>query len=175
MTVLADALTSSNASDITSSDIFAKLKRDVEFITYDIGTGDEYFINLQQKKLSTIQFTLTDSKNRQLGRHRTSDDTTNPGFNNGSGTAAGYDTGTAISNFILCFSLCHTSTQSRALRWGDVIPWKTVNMYLVDTRIVTSFSKAVLFPGNTLGSQKVVPTLFSKISRVATAALSTGG
>ena len=94
MTVLADALTSSNASDITSSDIFAKLKRDVEFITYDIGTGDEYFINLQQKKLSTIQFTLTDSKNRQLGRHRTSDDTTNPGFNNGSGTAAGYNTGT---------------------------------------------------------------------------------
>lgn len=94
MTVLADALTSSNSSDITSSDIFAKLKRDVEFITYDNGTGDEYFINLQQKKLSTIQFTLTDSKNRQLGRHRTSDDTTNPGFNNGSGTAAGYDTGT---------------------------------------------------------------------------------
>ena len=94
MTVLADALTTSNSSDITSSDIFAKLKRDVEFITYDIGTGDEYFINLQQKKLSTIQFTLTDSKNRQLGRHRTSDDTTNPGFNNGSGTAAGYDTGT---------------------------------------------------------------------------------
>lgn len=94
MTVLADALTSSNSSDITSSDIFAKLKRDVEFITYDIGSGDEYFINLQQKKLSTIQFTLTDSKNRQLGRHRTSDDTLNPGFNNGSGTAAGYDTGT---------------------------------------------------------------------------------
>ena len=100
MTVLADALTSSNSSDITSSDIFAKLKRDVEFITYDIGTGDEYFINLQQKKLSTIQFTLTDSKNRQLGRHRTSDDTTNPGFNNGSGTAAGYNTGTDRASII---------------------------------------------------------------------------
>ena len=100
MTVLADALTSSNSSDITSSDIFAKLKRDVEFISYDIGSGDEYFINLQQKKLSTIQFTLTDSKNRQLGRHRTSDDTTNPGFNNGSGTAAGYDTGTDRASII---------------------------------------------------------------------------
>ena len=94
MTVLSDALATSNTSDITTSDIFAKLKRDVEFITYDIGTNDEYFINLQQKKLSTIQFTLTDSKNRQLGRHRTSDDTLNPGFNNGGGTAAGYDTGT---------------------------------------------------------------------------------
>ena len=100
MTVLADALTTSNASDITSSDIFAKLKRDVEFITYDIGSGDEYFINLQQKKLSTIQFTLTDSKNRQLGRHRTSDETLNPGFNNGSGTAAGYDTGTDRASII---------------------------------------------------------------------------
>ena len=100
MTVLADALTTSNSSDITSSDIFAKLKRDVEFISYDIGSGDEYFINLQQKKLSTIQFTLTDSKNRQLGRHRTSDDTLNPGFNNGSGTAAGYDTGTDRATII---------------------------------------------------------------------------
>lgn len=90
MTVLADALTSSNSSDITSSDIFAKLKRDVEFITYDNGTGDEYFINLQQKKLSTIQFTLTDSKNRQLGRHRNPSET---GVNNGGGTAAGSDTG----------------------------------------------------------------------------------
>lgn len=94
MTVLSDALASSNSSDITSSDILAKLKRDIEFISYDNGSGNEYFINLQQKKLSTIQFYLTDSKNRQLGRHRTSDNDTNPGFNNGSGTAAGYDNGT---------------------------------------------------------------------------------
>jgi hypothetical protein len=94
MTVLSDALTSSNTSDITSSDILAKLKRDVEFITYDNSAGDEYFINLQQKKISSLEFYLTDSKNRELGRHRNSDSVTNPGFNNGSGTAAGYDTGT---------------------------------------------------------------------------------
>lgn len=73
MAVLSDsAITaSSNNSDITSSDIFAKLKRDVEFISYDNGMGDEYFINLQQRKLSSIRFTLTDSKNRKLGRKRT--------------------------------------------------------------------------------------------------------
>jgi hypothetical protein len=92
MTVLSDALTSSNTSDITSSDILAKLKRDVEFITYDNSAGDEYFINLQQKKISSLEFYLTDSKNRELGRHRTNDPIANPGFNNGGGTAAGYDT-----------------------------------------------------------------------------------
>lgn len=72
MAVLSDsAITaSSNNSDITTSDIFAKLKRDVEFISYDNGMGDEYFINLQQRKLSSIRFTLTDSKNRKLGRKR---------------------------------------------------------------------------------------------------------
>lgn len=90
MTVLSDAITSSNSSDITSSDILAKLKRDVEFISYDSGIGDEYFLNLQQKKLSTIQFYLTDSKNRQLGRHRNSSEI---GVNSGGGTAAGLDTG----------------------------------------------------------------------------------
>jgi hypothetical protein len=93
MTVLADSLLASNSSDITSSDILAKLKRDVEFITYDNSAGDEYFVNLQQKKVSSLQLYLTDSKNRPLGRSRL-DSTTNPGLNNGGGTAAGYDTGT---------------------------------------------------------------------------------
>ena len=72
MAVLSDsAITAtSNNSDITTSDIFAKLKRDVEFISYDNGMGDEYFINLQQRKISSIRFSLTDSKNRKLGRKR---------------------------------------------------------------------------------------------------------
>lgn len=87
MTVLADSLLASNSSDITSSDILAKLKRDVEFISYDNGTGDEYFVNLQQKKLSSLQLYLTDSKNRQLGRCRTD----GSGNNTGGGTAAGFD------------------------------------------------------------------------------------
>ena len=87
MTVLADSFLASNSSDITSSDILAKLKRDVEFISYDNGTGDEYFVNLQQKKISSLQLYLTDSKNRQLGRSRTD----GSGNNAGGGTAAGYD------------------------------------------------------------------------------------
>jgi len=90
MTVLSDALNVGNSSDITSSDILAKLKRDVEFITYDNGIGGEYFVNLQQKKISSLQLYLTDSKNRQLGRHRNKDET---GVNTGGGTAAGLDTG----------------------------------------------------------------------------------
>jgi hypothetical protein len=88
MTVLADSLLASNTSDITSSDILAKLKRDVEFITFDgNGSGNEYFVNLQQKKISSLQLYLTDSKNRQLGRSRTD----GSGNNTGGGTAAGYD------------------------------------------------------------------------------------
>jgi hypothetical protein len=70
MAILSDSgiTPSSNNSDITSSNIFAKLKRDVEFISYDNGIGDEFFINLQQRKLSALRLTLTDSKNRPIGR-----------------------------------------------------------------------------------------------------------
>jgi hypothetical protein len=87
MTVLSDSAvtSSSNNSDITTSNIFAKLKKDVEFISYDNGIGDEFFMNLQQRKLSSLRFTLTDSKNRKIGRKK--DD-------NNSGTGAGRHTGT---------------------------------------------------------------------------------
>lgn len=82
MAILNDsAITSaSNNSDITTSNIIAKLQRDVEFITYDNAAGDEYFINLQQRKISSLNLSLTDSKNRKLGRIR----------NASVGTAAGY-------------------------------------------------------------------------------------
>lgn len=95
MAVLSDsAITaSSNNSDITTSDIFAKLKRDVEFISYDNGMGDEYFINLQQRKLSSIRFTLTDSKNRKLGRKRVEG-------NNGTGAGL-FNTSTTASDILL--------------------------------------------------------------------------
>lgn len=55
-------------SDIINSDIFAKLFKDVEYINYESNTGDEYFINLQQRKLSNLRLFLTDSKGRKLGR-----------------------------------------------------------------------------------------------------------
>lgn len=55
-------------SDIINSDIFAKLFKDVEYITYESNTGEEYFINLQQRKLANLRLFLTDSKGRKLGR-----------------------------------------------------------------------------------------------------------
>ena len=67
-------------SDIINSDIFAKLFRDVEFINYESNTGDEYFMNLQQRKLANLRLFLTDSKGRKLGRTSTQRDL---------GTAAG--------------------------------------------------------------------------------------
>jgi hypothetical protein len=68
-TLGSDTVKSSDAnSDLIPSTILAKLKRDVEFISYDNSFGDEYFINLQQRKLSTIKLSLTDSKNRPVGR-----------------------------------------------------------------------------------------------------------
>jgi hypothetical protein len=80
----------SNNSDITTSNIIAKLQRDVEFITYDNGSGNDYFINLQQRKLSSIRLTLTDSKNRPLGRIKGDTRGTAAGFINGD-DAAGKD------------------------------------------------------------------------------------
>ena len=67
-------------SDIINSDIFAKLFKDVEYINYESNTGDEYFINLQQRKLANLRLSLTDSKGRKLGRTSTQRDL---------GTAAG--------------------------------------------------------------------------------------
>jgi hypothetical protein len=75
-------------ADILNSDIFAKLLKDVEYITYDSNTGDEYFLNLQQRKLANLRFTLTDSKGRKLGRTSGQRD---------KGTAAGLTTTTTDS------------------------------------------------------------------------------
>ena len=93
-TLASDTIVStSNNSDLTSSTILAKLTRDVEFINYDNTGSDEYFINLQQRKLSNIKLTLTDSKNRPLGRR--SD--TNTG---NKGTCAGLQNPLASNDFV---------------------------------------------------------------------------
>lgn len=86
-------VSSSNNSDLTSSTILAKLTRDVEFINYENTGTDEYFINLQQRKLSNIKLTLTDSKNRPLGR-RSDTDTGNKG------TCAGLQNPAISNNFV---------------------------------------------------------------------------
>jgi len=55
-------------TDIVNSDIFAKLFKNVEFINYESNTGEEYIMNLQQRKLANLRLFLTDSKSRRLGR-----------------------------------------------------------------------------------------------------------
>ena len=54
-------------SDVVSSNILGKIMRDTEFIHYH-SSNDEYFINLQQRRLSNLHLFLTDSKGRRLGR-----------------------------------------------------------------------------------------------------------
>jgi hypothetical protein len=68
MSVLQKARGGSNI-DIVNSNILAKAFRQVEFIHYDSATGEEYFMNLQTKKLSSLDLFLTDSKGRPLGRN----------------------------------------------------------------------------------------------------------
>ena len=70
-------------ADIINSDILAKVFKDVEFINYNSATGEEYFMNLQQRKLSNLRLFLTDSKGRKLGRLSSQRDL---------GTAAGKET-----------------------------------------------------------------------------------
>lgn len=55
-------------TEVQNSNIMAKIQRDAEFITFDSASTDEYFINLQQRKLSSLRLFLTDSKARPLGR-----------------------------------------------------------------------------------------------------------
>ena len=57
----------SNTSDLTSSDVFAKIRRDTAFCTYNT-SADEFFINIQQRKVSSVRLYLTDSKNRAIGQ-----------------------------------------------------------------------------------------------------------
>jgi len=78
MSVL-DSAIGAAGPDVINSNILAKISRDVEFISYNAQTDMEYFLNLQQRRLSHLHLFLTDSKGRKLGRL--------PG--NESGTAAG--------------------------------------------------------------------------------------
>ncbi len=55
-------------ADVINSNILGKVFKDVEFISYHSQTGDEYFMNLQQRRLSHLHIFLTDSKGRRLGR-----------------------------------------------------------------------------------------------------------
>lgn len=80
-------------ADVISSDILAKINRwsdmgPSEFISYN-AQSDEYFVNIQQRKLTNLRLFLTDSKGRKLGRLTTD--------NENSGTSAGDYTDPVIS------------------------------------------------------------------------------
>ncbi len=65
---IGDTSTGRYQGEVLNSNILAKIHRDVEFINFETGSSDEYFINLQQRKLSTLRIFLTDSRSRPLGR-----------------------------------------------------------------------------------------------------------
>ena len=67
MSVL-DSAIGAAGPDVINSNILAKVFRDVEFASYHTQTGDDYFHNLQQRRLSHLHLFLTDSKGRRLGR-----------------------------------------------------------------------------------------------------------
>ena len=75
-------------ADVVSSDIIAKINRwsnagPSELITYN-SQSDEFFVNIQQRKITNLRLFLTDSKGRKLGRFTPDNDN--------SGTAAGRET-----------------------------------------------------------------------------------
>jgi hypothetical protein len=55
------------STDILNSNILAKIPKEDELITFTTNT-DEFFVNLQQRRLSTLRLFLTDKNNRPLGR-----------------------------------------------------------------------------------------------------------
>ncbi len=69
-----DTSTGRYVGESLNSNILAKIHRDVEFISFETGSSDEYFVNLQQRRLSTLRIFLTDARGRPLGRpiHSTS-------------------------------------------------------------------------------------------------------
>ena len=66
----------------------AKIPIGIETTSYFANAEREYFINLQQRRLSTLTLFLTDARNRPLGRLAGS----------GSGTAAGSKTGGTLNS-----------------------------------------------------------------------------
>ena len=85
--ILSDA-TGPYLSQTLTSNILAKIPIDTETCSYFANSDREFFMNLQQRRLSTLQLFLTDSRNRPLGRLA----------NSASGTAAGSTTGGVLNS-----------------------------------------------------------------------------
>jgi hypothetical protein len=55
-------------TDAVHSDILGRMPVDVEYIQYTAQTGREFFLNVHQKSISLLRLTLTDGRNRPIGR-----------------------------------------------------------------------------------------------------------
>jgi hypothetical protein len=62
------AATTNHTSQITSSDILARIPIDVESCYFSSNTGDEFVLNLNNRNINTMRFYLRDSKDRLFGR-----------------------------------------------------------------------------------------------------------
>jgi len=60
--------TANHTSQITNSDIFARIPIDVEFCYFSSNTGEEFVLNLYNRNINTMRFYLRDSKDRLIGR-----------------------------------------------------------------------------------------------------------
>ena len=80
------------ASEVSYSNVLAKIPVNTEFCNFTANTGREYFIDLRQKHLNNIRLYLTDNKNRRIGRR--------PANTQGK-TASGYDNVNAIEQSTL--------------------------------------------------------------------------
>ena len=92
-------------NDVEHSYILAKIKRKSEFISFDTGSSDEFFINLQQRKLSTFRLYLTDARNRPLARlanHDTISEGTASGLVDSSGNFESKEQNTKGNLFFDC-------------------------------------------------------------------------
>ena len=85
--VLSDA-TGPYLAQTLSSNIMAKIPINYETTSYFANADKEFFINLQQRRLSTLTLFLTDARNRPLGRQAGS----------ASGTAAGSQTAGVLNS-----------------------------------------------------------------------------
>ena len=81
---LQDPDKNAHKGDTVHSDILGRAVCDQEWVQYTAGTGREFFLDINQRHLTHIQFRLTDSRNRPIGRkldHHTSKTASGTGTN----------------------------------------------------------------------------------------------
>ena len=73
---LQDPDKNAHKGDTVHSDILGRAVVDQEWVQYTAGTGREFFLDINQRHLTHLQFRLTDSRNRPIGRKLTHNDGT---------------------------------------------------------------------------------------------------